>query len=214
MDAYLNFHTHRTARSVKEAVVRNCMPFQEDMASDGLFSIGIHPWFIPADVEHALDEVSRQAVEENCVGIGEIGLDKCSETEWEIQKDVFGRQLLLADQLKMPIVVHCVKAWSELLHSLKMVDVVGVVHGFRGKPELARQLLDSGLYLSFGFRYNPDSLVLCPSDRMFFETDEDSRPVELLYQEAARLRGDEPEFLLSVCWRNLETIRTQRGNRL
>lgn len=214
MDAYLNFHTHRTARSEKETVVMNHMPFQKEMVSESLFSIGVHPWFISADVERALNEVSRQAVEENCIGIGEIGLDKCAETEWETQKDVFGRQLLLADQLKMPVVLHCVRAWSELLHFLKTVNVIGVVHGFRGKPELARQLLDCGLYLSFGFRYNPDSMVLCPPDRIFFETDEDSRSVEFLYQEAAKLRGDEPEFLRSACWSNLKTIWTQRGNRL
>lgn len=216
MDAYLNFHTHRRSASVAEQVVVNRMPFQGEWDSDDLFSVGIHPWYILDNLERSLAEVDRLANESRCVAIGEIGLDKCVSTDWRLQEEVFRRQLALAGSKGLPVVIHCVRAWSELLHILKTekITVPCIIHGFRGKPDLARQLLDCGLYLSFGFRYNSGSLTMCPSDRIFFETDEDERPVEQLYCEAAELRAVSPEILRNVCWENMQTVCSRKGNRL
>jgi TatD DNase family protein len=90
-----------------------------------------------------------------------------------IQKDYFERQMILADRYKLPLIIHCVKAWDELLHLNQehYAKNKRIVHGFRGKPELCRQLLDAGFYLSFGPRFNPLSLCLCPPDRRMMETD-------------------------------------------
>ena len=81
-----------------------------------------------------------------------------------------------------------------------------VIHGFRGKPQLAGNLLSQGFHLSFGFRFNPQSLLLCPPDRIFLETDEDPRPVEELYRTAANLCGCTPEKLRIQCLGNLARI--------
>lgn len=215
-DAYLNIHTHRHSVSVAEQVVVNRMPFQAEGEPDDLFSVGIHPWYIPDNLEGSLVEVARLAGESRCVAIGEIGLDKCVSADWHLQEEIFRRQLALAESMGLPVVIHCVRAWSELLHILKTekTAVPCIIHGFRGKPDLAWQLLDRGLYLSFGFRYHSCSLTMCPSDRIFFETDEDSRSVEQLYREAAGLRSVSSEFLRNVCWKNMQTVCMQSGNRL
>ena len=94
--------------------------------------------------------------------------------------------------------------------TLKELDItaaaVCIIHGFRGIPKLAESLLGKGFYLSFGFRFHPQSLTLCPSDRLFFESDEDSRPVDTLYRTAAELRSCTPEELRTQCWENLVRI--------
>ena len=143
-----------------------------------------------------------------CKAIGEAGLDKFVSTSLFLQRELFVRQAELAAAHRLPVIVHCVKAWDELLSARKDIPAAAVciIHGFRGNPQLAESLLGKGFYLSFGFRFHPQSLTLCPSDRLFFESDEDSRPVDTLYRTAAELRSCTPEELRTQCWENLVRI--------
>lgn len=213
MPAFLNFHAHRAAVSPAEAVVRNLvLPLQEPDEAEKFagspFSAGIHPWYIPARTDEALAELDSLASCPSCVAIGEAGLDKLASASMDVQCGLFRRQALLAAAHGLPLVVHCVRAWGELLALRREFpqELVCVVHGFRGKPELARSLLDKGFWLSFGFRFHPQSLALCPPDRLFLETDEDPRPVDGLYRTASALRGCCPEDLATQCRENLANL--------
>lgn len=213
MDAFLNFHTHRAAVSPSETVVRNLSaPYSdgnsEECIAEGWFSAGIHPWYVPEDCGPAFSRLAELWRSPCCIALGEAGLDKCCRTPFPLQREVFVRQLEEAGAYGLPVVIHCVRAWGELLEVRKQVRpaVPCVVHGFRGGPALAGQLLDNGFYLSFGFRFHERSLTLCPSDRLFLETDEDSRSVEELYHMAARLRGCLPGELGRQCRKNLRDI--------
>ena len=64
-----------------------------------------------------------------------------------------------------------------------------IVHGFRGKPQLAGQLLKAGIDLSFGEKFNPESIQITPIERLFIETDESAMPIERIYEQIARIRG-------------------------
>lgn len=212
MNAYLNFHTHRTAVSPQETVIHNLLPFPPEkkgsITGNEWFSTGIHPWHIPEDLERAFTELETSCRSRQCAILGEMGLDKCTDTPFALQREVFVRQLKLAESHQLPVVIHCVRAWSELLEIQKKVHptIPCVIHGFRGAPALARQLLDKGFYLSFGFRFQAQSLILCPSDRLFLETDEDNRSVEELYKEAAAARGCSMDALGLQCLDNLRQI--------
>lgn len=213
MDAFLNFHAHRAAVSPSEIVVHSLsVPSSdgraEECAAEGWFSAGIHPWYVPDDCEPALARLVALWCMPRCVALGETGLDKCCRTPFPLQREVFVRQLEEAGAYGLPVVIHCVRAWGELLEVQKEVRpaVPCVVHGFRGGPALAGQLLDKGFYLSFGFRFDERSLRLCPSDRLFLETDEEVRSVEELYRAAARLRGCPPDDLGRQCRENLHEI--------
>lgn len=213
MQTFLNFHTHRAEVSPSETVIRN-LPchFAGNRDEDGCdvrwFSSGIHPWYVPEDYERALTELSACVQSPHCVTLGEAGLDKCCDTPFPLQQEVFLRQLEMAGSFGLPVTVHCVRAWGELLEVRKKSHSPApcVIHGFRGGPVLARQLLDKGFYLSFGFRFNGQSLQLCPSDRLFLETDEDIRSVEELYLEVSRLRGCTVKELGRRCLENLHHI--------
>lgn len=213
MPVYLNFHAHRPAAVPSEAVIRNFilpeqLPTEADWPVGTCFSAGLHPWYVPERAEEALEELDRLASWPSCVAIGEAGLDRLASSDLDVQRALFCRQARLAARHGLPLIIHCVRAWGELLALKKNFppELVCVVHGFRGKPELAGSLLDKGFYLSFGFRFHPQSLALCPPERLFLETDEDPRPVGALYHTAAALRACSPEDLRVQCLENLARI--------
>lgn len=210
---YLNFHTHRLSHTQDETPVINlstACPIDSDFKE--WYTTGIHPWSA-ADItntEKALHEIRQQASVSQCVAIGEIGLDYCKPVPKDIQKQIFTSQIQLAEQLNLPIIIHCVKAWNDLLdiHKRLSVNVPCIVHGFRGKPELASQLIKKKFYLSFGVRHNSESLKICPVNRLFLETDEDEYPIAALYQTAAVLHTLSTEEMKAQCWRNFQAIKT------
>lgn len=213
MPPFLNFHAHRKATSPEETAICNLMlptaPGTED-APDGpeFFSAGIHPWHIPENPEAAFRTLEGLAGRPECVAVGETGLDKLAGTAMERQTEVCIRQMRIAMAFRRPVVFHCVRAWGELDALCKAVrpDVPCVIHGFRGKPELADSLLRKGFYLSFGFRHNPQSLTVCPPHRLLLESDEDPRPIGELYRTAARLRSCTVAGLNTQCWENLHRL--------
>ncbi len=144
----------------------------EPMAPDGFYSMGIHPWNTPASPEK-LAELERTATEDTrVVAIGECGLDKLRGAPLAEQEALFEAQISLAERLGLPLVIHCVRAQDRLLR-LRRLHPSGqwILHGFRGGASAARQLLDAGIDLSFGERYNEEAFRLTPPGRRFRETD-------------------------------------------
>ena len=95
------------------------------------------------------------------VAIGEAGLDTLAESPMDLQKEVFLAQANLAEETHKPLIIHCVKAWADLIACKKAVkpEMPWIIHGFRGNGELASQLVRLGFYLSFGDRFNPSLCV-------------------------------------------------------
>ena len=81
-----------------------------------------------------------------------------------------------------------------------------IFHAFRGKPQQLRQILRRGMYVSFGFRHNSESLIACPAERLLLETDDNPRPVSQLYQEVARLRHMDIDELEQTMLHNFQAI--------
>lgn len=168
---YRDIHTHGPAAA---EVIRNLNLYEAPVAGYA-YSAGIHPY----DATEATD-TAWQWLEDVCrrpevVAIGEAGLDRLRVGFPEPQTEIFIRQALLADEVDKPLIIHCVRAWGELIGLKRRLkpSLPWIIHGFRGKPALARQLLDAGFHLSFGKKYNPDSLALTPPSRRYGETDED-----------------------------------------
>lgn len=212
MQTFLNIHTHHPAASASESAIYNYIlqnvPVIEEPPTDTVFSAGIHPWFLPTNHEEYYAYLMRLAAQPNCIAIGECGLDKIISTGLSRQSDVFRKQIEIAATFRLPLVIHCVRAWNRLYAIQKDIPVglPCIIHGFRGKPDLAEQLINKGFYLSFSFKFNPDSLQHCPPDRIFLETDENPLPVEHLYRSAAELRHCTAEELNTQCWENLRRI--------
>lgn len=152
--------------------------------------VGIHPWHASAA---NLSSVERNAATADA--IGEIGLDFACDTPREEQKHIFREQLAIAERLEKPIVLHCVRAFEEVMQILKNYHLKAVIfHGFIGPVEQAQRAVKQGYYLSFGERTfrSPktiEALRSTPLSHLFVETDESSTPIEAIYARIAELRG-------------------------
>ncbi len=118
--------------------------------SSVLYAVGVHPWFAASDIP--LDEITPFL--EGAVAIGEIGLDSRTErTGMDLQVPLFEALLEVAREEELPVVVHCLHAFDDLIHSLKRVGPLpagGIIHSFNGSRELARQLITRGFSFSLG----------------------------------------------------------------
>jgi TatD DNase family protein len=149
------------------------------------FSAGIHPW--NPDTNKIL-ELKELAKSKNVVAIGETGLDKL-KNDFEIQKQLFKIQIQIAEETGKPIIIHCVRAWDELLEIKRHMkpSVSWVIHGFRGGEKLARQLMNAGMYLSFGKNFNPESLRKAWEERrLFTETDDNGLNIRNIYDNISK----------------------------
>lgn len=138
-------------------------------------SLGIHPWWVDADWKTLFERMRQRVRAADVLFVGECGLDKVRGGNWSAQLVCFEAQVELAEQMGKPLLIHCVKAYDEVLRVCRTTRVRRIIHGFRGKPQLAQGLLNRGFDLSFGFRFNPDSLRLAYEHRrMWLETDDAS----------------------------------------
>jgi len=210
---YFNLHTHQFTNQPEVLELVNQYP-QEFDASIPFYSIGIHPLYID---EYRLGSdfkvVDEKLALPECLALGECGLDKRSETPFEIQQSVFERQLALAEKHNKPVVIHCVAAFQELIEIKKRlkISVPMVVHGFSKKTELAKQLIENGFYLSFGKNLlrNPELESVfqsIPNDRFLLETDMVEEGIRAVYALAGKYKRLELSELQEIINENFKTI--------
>ena len=127
-------------------------------------ALGLHPEDVKADWEEQLSQVEAaiRAHRNELVAIGEIGLDYYwDKTYKEEQQEVLRRQLLLARELDLPVILHNRDATEDILRIVREVSLLtaershftplkGVFHCFNGSKETAQQILDLGFYLGIG----------------------------------------------------------------
>jgi TatD DNase family protein len=149
-------------------------------------ALGLHPFFLDERPTDYLSLLRQKLLSpppgSKILAIGEIGLDFWQgRGNSEEQIAVLSEQLLLAQQLNLPVILHNRKSWPDffaLLKNLRISTLRGVCHHFNASPEIARQALERGLYLSFcGPLTWPESrrlhklATLAPLDRILVETD-------------------------------------------
>lgn len=195
----LDIHTHHLPDQPGTAIV-SLMPADFHPLPGHWYSTGIHPWQADdpqwqADGwEQRLAQLLRHP---QVLAVGEAGLDRLARAPLPLQTDLFRRQALLAETVGKPLVIHAVKSQAELIALKRELRpaVPWVIHGFRGKPQMADAYLRHGFYLSFGQHYHPDALRLTPTDRLLLETDESHVPIGQLCQQAADLRQTDADTL-------------------
>lgn len=145
-------------------------------------ALGIHPENANEFKEDTADEI-KEYIKNNdkILAIGEIGLDYYWEENppKEVQKEIFRKQMRLAEELNLPVVIHDRDAHQDTLEIIKeFPNVIGVVHCFSGSVEFAKECIKLGYYIGFTgvvtFK-NAKKLVKVaqeiPIDRMLVETD-------------------------------------------
>ncbi|QSX42546.1 TatD family hydrolase [Shewanella cyperi] len=148
------------------------------------YALGIHPWYCPLKNDVDISElkllINSRRQDHALVAIGECGLDKLRQDTWPFQQAWLEAQLQLADELGLPVILHCVRAHEELLTLLSRHSPSrrGVIHGFYGSPELAARYFRLGYRLGIGgLLLNEDAKKLhltvqhLPLDAFILETD-------------------------------------------
>lgn len=210
---YFNLHTHKYTGQKDILELVNQYPWEFDDSIEN-YSIGIHPWYIEESrIESDLKVIESKLSLENCLALGECGLDKRIDISMDLQKAVFEKQLLLAQKYNKPVVIHCVAAFQELI-AIKNelnISVPIIIHGFSKNVQLATQLLEQGFYLSFG-KYllrNPELgtvFAKIPDNRFFLETDTVDESIQEVYALAAKYKNITVSELQQFIAANFATV--------
>ena len=191
-------------------------------------AVGIHPEFVSEATPAWLDAVRSAAAHPAVCAIGEIGLDYYWEDNAprEVQIDWCRRQIELAQELSLPVILHDREAHADSLNLIREYRPRGVVHCFSGSAEMARQVTDLGLYIGLGgaatfknARKPVEVAASLPLDRLLLETDApymapvplrgkrcDSSLIAHTAARIAEVRGMEVDALLDAARENANRL--------
>lgn len=175
------------------------------------FSIAIHPYFIKENWHSDFEKVKELAKNPNCIAIGECGLDAMINIPQSLQEEVFKQHISLSNELKKPLIIHCVRRFQEVIKLCKPAQTPKIIHGFNKKIELAEDLLKHGFYLSFGKNVlqnvSLQSVIQkIPLERLFLETDDKDFDISELYIKVSELKNTDVKSLEGQILENLRTI--------
>lgn len=177
-----------------------------------LATIGVHPHDAAKATEATFERLRELAEHPKVVAIGEIGLDYHYDfSPRDVQRAVFSRQLAVAAEAALPIIIHTREAWEDTFEILRNEwRGEGVVHCFTGDAAQARQALDTGFCLAFGGvltfpKAEPvrEAARITPADRLLIETD-----CPYLAPVPHRGKRNEPAFMIETA-RRLADVRGQ-----
>ncbi len=211
MIPFVDGHTHSVpAREDVAALVNLPYPSRPETLPDNprlFFSAGIHP----ARTGRAdFDGLESYLHENQCRAIGECGLDRSIDVPPEEQMELFLLHVRLAERLRLPLVIHCVRAYYDLIAVRKRLaksTVPWVVHGFRGNAEIASALQEHGFTLSLSSVYvvhMEKFPCYVRKDLFLLETDDGQDSIESLYDRTARIGGWESGELKHQLFTNFQ----------
>lgn len=193
----INIHTHFPTLQPGAFEIESVYFGQTQTPCSRHRSVGLHPWYLDGiDLEEADKWLQEQAASADTCAIGEAGLDKVSKTPWDQQVLAFQRCVAVSESTKKPLILHCVRAYSEIIVLKKewKPRQAWIFHGFDKNLPTAAMLLRAGCFLSFGsalFKENShaaESLLATPNGRFFLETDASTTTIEAVYEKAASIR--------------------------
>ena len=152
---YIDIHTHGSVVNTAVYAIENLMAHEDRIPGDipeQPCTYGIHPWHL---TEETIRPAYRQSLfccpSPNLVAIGEAGFDKLKGPDLEIQARAFEAQVIISEEIRKPLFIHCVRAWDELLPAHKRLrpKMPWLIHGFRGNVDWQCNLYQKGcIFLS------------------------------------------------------------------
>jgi TatD DNase family protein len=197
---FINIHGHRQANNIQEWVMMNLMArdFPPDDIENGFYSIGFHPYNVgKVDEAETLEKVKQATKHPRVFAVGEIGLDKSLDAALVDQMRIFEKQVEIAESADLPVVLHVVRAFNEMIDFAKshqpMVPLI--IHGYNGSAKMAEDLVKAGFLISFGEAIAGEhskiveALQKVPVEMLFLETDEGLLDIREIYHFAAEVKG-------------------------
>lgn len=199
---FFNVHCHRKPGSADEFVCRNAFHFLSAASLKKLpypVSVGVHPWHAAQFSEAVWQRLRECTNLPQVLAIGETGIDRRKGPALEIQMLSWEAHFRLAQETGLPLVLHCVRAWQDVLPLVSRSQVPVLLHDFRGNEEVLKSFLRfPKVFFSFGKSLMLSSeaqqiLKLVPEDRLLPETDNSSYKIQEVYLKAAGIIGKSPE---------------------
>lgn len=179
------------------------------------YSIGLHPWNATIELWKTKQTLLGNILHNKYIkAIGETGIDKLRGSSVEEQQEVFVKHAQLAEFFKKPLIIHCVRAFNEIIELKKKLNpqMPWIIHGFNTKSTIADELWQHGFILSFGATIcKPDShvneiLKNAPNNGFFLENDDSTMPITDIYECAATIRQCSVDDLKNIVWDNARTV--------
>ena len=213
--------------ATNEETARSTLALAEEY--DYIFAaLGCHPEEVDADFPTYLEALAElAAAHPRVVAVGEIGLDyHWRKDNAPLQKEVFARELELASEIALPVVIHDREAHADVMELCRRYRPRGVLHSFSGSAELAKEYVAMGMYIGVGgaltYQYakkQPRVVAEIPLDRLLVETDapystpeplrgerNDSTKIPLVAERIAEIKGVTADEVLDAAAQNAEKI--------
>ena len=190
-------------------------------------AVGVHPH----DAENMTDDdlltIEKWVAHPKVVAIGEIGLDYFYDNSpRDVQRYWFEKQLLLAEKLDKPVIIHDRDAHGDTLDILGKSKAKGILHCFSGSVEMAKQIVNMGFYISFAgpltyknSRHSVEVARAIPIDKILIETDcpylapdgyrgerNDSSLVRLVCEKLAEIKDISFDEAARITYQNAERV--------
>lgn len=190
-------------------------------------AVGVHAHEAADATETDIELIAKMYCDKKVVAVGEIGLDYHYDfSPRERQIEVFTRQVELANELSLPVIVHDREAHEDTLRILKALKPKGVVHCFSGSTEMAKEIVKLGLYIGIGgavtFKNAKKPVEVCeyiPLDRLLLETDApymtpvpfrgqrcDSSHIAYTAEKIAEIKGMTAQEIIDICTENAKRL--------
>ncbi len=194
---------------------------------DGVYAaVGLHPEYLTENSIGDIEHIRQLAAHPKAVAIGEIGLDYYYDVPRDLQKKVFAQQLLLAEELSMPVNIHDREAHGDMLEMLQKYKPKGILHCFSGSVEMAKAVVKLGMSIGIGgvvtfknARKTVDVVREIPLEKIVLETDcpyltpvpfrgkrNDSSYISFAAQRIAEIKNVTAEEVMKITKTNAEMI--------
>ena len=221
MNPYVNIHTHHVGEGINILDVGEGTAWLEKEERRELaegqnvfYSVGIHPMKLNEVGENVFVGIGDTVRTKKVIAIGECGLDRRFPICMETQEEILEVQVRLAEELCKPLIIHCVKAYSELIAVKKRTksSQPWIIHGYNNNEQILRQLLDHGFYISMGAallnsRSNAFRLLrMIPMERLFLENDDKKVEISVIYEMASTILEVDVEMLKEIIRNNYNKV--------
>lgn len=219
MQNFLDFHSHFREFSADENAIVSLFPSENpcENRKNILYSCGIHPKFLgknDPDCKNSLEIIRERMQCAIFAAVGECGLDRSAALDISKQIELFEKQIEIACEFRKALIIHCVRAYSEILSirkNLSESNIPFIIHGFQGSAKLAEQLSQKNIILSFGYRAirekkHMESIFAVKDKGFFLESDTASEGVKPLYVAVSDILKIDIDELKAKIWKFAENF--------
>ena len=211
---FFDCHTHSISANAYLSILQ-----KEALVLQRWHSVGLHPWDTEEYVLSEAKSLVVNSINEFTVAIGECGIDGLRGVSMEMQYKLFLEQAQLAEEIKLPVIIHCVKGWEWILKAYKVVQPKQkwIFHGFTKRNLLPQVLACPQIQVSIGasiLKENADNSWIreIPDDRLLLETDTADVDIKTIYEIVSITKGISLRVLLEHIHTNFKQTFTKWHN--